>query len=415
MKKIFALIISVTLLSTALSARNFFSGRFFEVKTGAAFGLSNNLITGNDIFVKDLVIDLKKIADTCPENGTNIIFNAVPAVEVNLNISKLHLGLSAGAEMYGKFNIGKDLFDFAGYGNSIGETLDLTFTAEADVFAYSQLDVGFDAKKFKLHVKPALFVPLLSTRGNGGTVTLSNGADGSINAAINVNADIYSPIDFENSQDYFKQITSSGNILNSPLFTGYGFDLGAYLALPFSKSLSLDFDVRIPMSPGHIYQKSSVVAEYSYNGKVSEIFEKDDEEAGEDDKFKKEEPKFSGFEKADFAIHRPLKANVYIDKNLLGTLFNARAGGGFGVRHPFSNDAAFYPEYYLGFTVNLIDFFKLCLSSPYRDQVFIPQIGTTLSIRFVQLDVGVSTQSSSFKKSMEVGGLGAYAYVTVGF
>ena len=415
MKKIFALIISVTLLSTALSARNFFSGRFFEIKTGAAFGLSNNLITGNDIFVKDLVIDLKKIADTCPENGTNIIANAVPSVEVNFNISKVHLGLSAGAEMYGKFNIGKDLFDFAGYGNSIGETLNLTFTAEADVFAYSQLDFGLDSKKFKLHVKPALFVPILSTRGNGGTVTVSNDAEGNINAAINVNTDIYSPIDFENTSEYFNQITSSSNILNSPLFKGYGFDMGAYLALPFSKSLSLDFDLRIPMSPGHIYQKSTVTAEYSYNGKISEILKNEKDENEENKNFKQEEPKFSGIQETNFAIHRPLKANVYLDKNLLGTLFNARAGGGFGVRHPFSDDASFYPEYYLGFTLNLVDFFKLGVSTQYKDQVFIHQLGTTLSIRFVQLDLGVSTQSSSFKKSMEVAGLGAYAYVTVGF
>ena len=45
---------------------------------------------------------------------------------------------------------------------------------------------------------------------------------------------------------------------------GYGFDLGAYLALPFSKSLSLDFDVRIPLAPGHIYKKSTSI-QYSIN------------------------------------------------------------------------------------------------------------------------------------------------------
>ena len=115
------------------------------------------------------------------------------------------------------------------------------------------------------------------------------------------------------------------------------------------------------------------------------------------------------------AIHRPLKVNAYLDKNLLGTLFNARAGGGFGIRRPFSDDAVFYPEYYLGLTLNLIDMFKIGVSTQYKDQLFIHQLGTTFNLRLIQWDFGISTQSSSFKKSMEVAGLGAYAYVTVGF
>jgi hypothetical protein len=406
MKKIFALIISITVICSALSARNFFSGRFFEIKVGTGLGLSNNLIAGNDIFQKDLVIDLKKLADECPDGGMNLIANATPGVEVNLNISKLHIGLSAGAELYGKFNIGKDLFDFAGYGNKVGETIDLSFTAETDMFSYSQLDVGWDVKKFKLHVKPAVFVPILSTRGNGGTVSVTNGADGSIHAAVDVNTDVYSPIDLEHAQSYFNQITSSGNILNSPLFAGYGFDLGAYLALPFSKSLSLDFDVRIPLAPGHIYKKSTITSHYSYDAKFSEISKGESVQ---------ENPTFSGYQDADLTIHRPLKFNVYLDKNLLGTLFNAHAGGGFGIRHPFADDAQFYPEYYVGLTFSLIDLFKLGVSSQYKDQVFIHQLGTTFSLRFVQIDLGVSTQSSNFKKSFEGAGVGAYAYMTVGF
>ena len=406
MKKIVALIISITVICSALSARNFFSGRFFEIKAGTGLGLSNNLITGNDIFQKNLVIDLRKLADECPDDGMNLIANVTPGVEVNFNISKLHIGLSAGAELYGKFNIGKDLFDFAGYGNQIGETIDLSFTAETDMFAYSQLDLGWDVRKFKLHIKPALFVPILSTRGNGGTVSVTNGADGSIHAEVAVNTDVYSPIDMEHAQSYFNQITSSGNILNSPLFAGYGFDLGAYLAMPFSNSLSLDFDVRIPLTPGHIYKKSTVTSHYSYDAKFSEISKGESVQ---------ENPTFTGYQDTDLAIHRPLKFNVYLDKNLLGTLFNARAGGGFGIRHPFAEDAQFYPEYYVGLTFSLIDLFKLGVSSQYKDQVFIHQLGTTFSLRFVQLDLGVSTQSSNFKKSFEGAGVGAYAYMTVGF
>ena len=398
MKKIIAVIISFTIICSALSARNFFSGRFLEVKAGTGVGVSNNLFTASDLLVKDLVIDLTKLADNCPDDGMNFVVNADPTVEVNLNIAKLHLGCSVGSEMYGKFDISKDLFNFVGKGNQVGETLNLNFTADSEVFAYTQVDVGFDAKKFKLHVKPAVFVPVLATRGSGGTVTFTNGVDGSINAAVNVNMDVYSPVDLQNPQASVSDINQ--------LTKGYGFDLGAYLALPLSRSLSLDFDVRIPLAPGHIYKKSTVTSHYSYDAKISEISKGESVQ---------ENPTFTGYQDAELTIHRPLKFNVYLDKNLLGTLFNAHAGGGFGIRHPFSDDAQFYPEYYVGLTFSLIDLFKLGVSTQYTDQVFIHQLGTTFSLRFVQLDLGVSTQSSNFKKSFEGAGVGAYAYMTVGF
>ena len=418
MKKIIALAVTFTLICTAAFSRNFFSGRFFEIKTGAQVGLSNNLITGNDIFQKELVIDLKKLADDCPDGGMSFIANAVPAVELNLNIAKFHLGVSAGAEMYGKFNIGKDLFDFAGYGNSLGEELNLSFTAVSDVFAYSQLDVGFDSKKFKLHFKPAIFAPIIATRGNGGTVKFSNSADHLIDAEVEVNMQLYSPIEFENTSKYFDEVMSSGNILNSSLFNGYGMDFGTYLAWPLSKSFSVDFDLRFPIVPGHLKKVSTVTAKYSYKvDSISDLAggEKEGEGDEKKDNFTQEEPKFSALEDCDFKIHRPLKFDVYLDKNLLGNLFNARAGAGFGIRHPMSDEAEFYPEYYLGLTLNLIDLFKLGVSTEYTDQIFKHQIGTTFSLRFIQLDVGANVQSSSFKKSMEVAGLGAYAYFTVGF
>ncbi|MBQ5472653.1 MAG: hypothetical protein IIT58_11730, partial [Treponema sp.] len=122
-----------------------------------------------------------------------------------------------------------------------------------------------------------------------------------------------------------------------------------------------------------------------------------------------------GYQDADLTIHRPLKFNVYLDKNLLGSLFNARAGAGFGIRRPFCDAAVFYPEYYLGFGINLIDMIKVGVSTQYKDQLFIHQLGTTFNIRLIQLDLGISSQSSSFKKSLSVGGVGAYAYLTVGF
>ena len=98
-----------------------------------------------------------------------------------------------------------------------------------------------------------------------------------------------------------------------------------------------------------------------------------------------------------------------------GSLFTARGGLGIGVRRPFSDSASFYPEYFLGLNFNFIDIIKLGVSTEYTDQIFVHQIGTTFNVRVFQLDLGISTQSSSFVKSLSVAGMGAYAYITMGF
>ena len=43
---------------------------------------------------------------------------------------------------------------------------------------------------------------------------------------------------------------------------------------------------------------------------------------------------------------------------------------------------------------------KVGVSTQYKDQLFIHQLGTTFNIRLIQLDLGISSQSSSFKKSI---------------
>ena len=91
MKKILACIFAVSVISTAAFSKNFFSQRFFEVKTGATADFSNNLFAANEFMKKDLVIDLRKIADECPKNGFNIRADMAPSLGFNLNILDFHI------------------------------------------------------------------------------------------------------------------------------------------------------------------------------------------------------------------------------------------------------------------------------------------------------------------------------------
>ncbi len=402
MKKIIACIFAVSVISTAAFSKNFFSQRYFEIKYGTDVDFSSNLFALNDIMKKDLVIDLRKIADDCPEDGFNIRSDISPRVEVNLNIKDFHLGFSSGVEMYESIVIGKDVFDFLGYGNSIGETMDFTFDNDTDVFAYSQIDVGFKVGKFKFKVQPAVFKPVISVRGGGGSMSVLNSTEGNLEVDMDLDLDIYSMVPLKSNGD---AVEVDEDKIGSAFAGGYGFDFGGDVSYALSKSLSLGTNFRVPVIPGHLLNRSNIQAGFEYDVQFKDF--KNAEKTSKDTTVKNEE--------ANLAINRPLKWSLYLDKDILGTLFNARASGGFGIRRPFCDEAVIYPEYYFGFTLNLINVFKIGVSTQYTDQLFIHQLGTTLNVRIIQLDLGISTQSSSFKKSMSVAGIGAYAYVTMGF
>lgn len=401
MKKIITLIFAVSLLSSAAFA-NFFSQRYFEIKVGTSFDVSNNLFSANEYLRKDLVIDLKKIADQCPDKGFNLRADMAPELAVNLNIKDFHLGFSSGVDLYENLEVGKDLFDFLGYGNTVGETLDFTITNDLDVFTYSQMNLGFKVGKLKLNFQPAVFVPVVSVRGAGGKATVLNDSEGNLNVDVDMNMDVYSVIELKYQDNKVEFDPAS---IEAALKTSYGFDLGGGFTYPLSKTLNLGATCRIPVIPGYLYNKANVNTGFEYKMKITDF--SNAEKTSKDITVTNEAAKL--------AIHRPLKVNAYLDKNLLGTLFNARAGGGFGIRRPFSDDAVFYPEYYLGLTLNLIDMLKIGVSTQYKDQLFIHQLGTTFNLRLIQWDFGISTQSSSFKKSLSVAGVGAYTYITVGF
>ena len=402
MKKVFAFIFTISILCTAASATSFFDKRYFEIKTGADIGVSNNLFSCKDLLKKDLIIDLRKIADDCPKNGFDIRADVNPSYEVNLNILGFNFGYASGIEMYEKFQVGKDIFDFLGYGNSIGETLDIRFKNSTEVYAYSQVSFGFGIGKFKINVSPAVFLPILSICDSGGSITVLNDSDGKLLVDMDTDMTVYSSISLKSDDD---GIAFESDSITDFLSGSYGVDLGGSVGYAFTDSFSIEGVCRIPVIPGHLKNKASVKGGFTYDMTLTD-FENSEKTSKETEIVN---------ETAYYAINRPLKLNAYVNKDLIGKLFIARAGAGLGIRRPFCDGAYCYPEYYMGLTLNLINIFKVGISTEYTNQLFKHQFGTTINVRVIQLDLGISTQSSSFKKSLEVSGVGAYAFLTVGF
>ena len=379
-------------------SKNFLSERFFEIQFGVPVDFSNNAISLDDIFKKELTLDLAKIANEMPSEGLNLIVDTKPYVALNLNIAFIHIGMSAGVDVYEKMGISKDFFDFLGKGNEVGETLTFDFNNYTDLFAFCEADVGIDFSNFSIHVTPSLFVPIFSSSGSVAKVTFLNDEEGNINLNMNTNFSVYSNFDMYD-ENFLSDLFSNGN----------GFDVGVSASLPFGRKLVFSGKARIPIVPGSYQYKYSSYYEATTTMNLLDSSLNSSETNGNIKDFSKE------VLEEKIYINRPMKFNLYADYLLVGNVLKLRAGGGMGVFRPFLTDSFTYPEYYFSAGINLFDFIKASISTEYTSQIFKHQIALGINVRLIELDCGVSLQSTDFMKSFSNNGFGAYAIVSIGF
>ena len=398
MKKIYSLFLVLSVILSMGYSKNFLSERFFEIQFGVPVDFSNNAISFDDIFKKELTLDLAKIANEMPSEGLNLIVDAKPYVAINLNIAFIHLGMSAGVDVYEKMGISKDFFDFLGKGNEVGETLTFDFNNYTDLFAFCEADVGIDFSNFSIHVTPSLFVPIFSSSGSVAKVTFLNDEEGNINLNMNTNFSVYSNFDMYD-ENFLSDLFSNGN----------GFDVGVSASLPFGRKLVFSGKARIPIVPGSYQYKYSSYYEATTTMNLLDSSLNSSETNGNIKDFSKE------VLEEKIYINRPMKFNLYADYLLVGNVLKLRAGGGMGVFRPFLTDSFTYPEYYFSAGINLFDFIKASISTEYTSQIFKHQIALGINVRLIELDCGVSLQSTDFMKSFSNNGFGAYAIVSIGF
>ena len=398
MKKIYSLFLVLSVILSMGYSKNFLSERFFEFQIGVPVDFSNNAISFDDVFKKELILDLAKIANEMPSEGLNLIVDTKPYVAINLNIAFIHLGMSAGVDVYEKMGISKDFFDFLGKGNEVGETLTFDFNNYTDLFAFCEADVGIDFSNFSIHVTPSLFVPIFSSSGSVAKVTFLNDEEGNINLNMNTNFGVYSNFDMYD-ENFLSDLFSNGN----------GFDVGVSASLPFGRKLVFSGKARIPIVPGSYQYKYSSYYEATTTMNLLDSSLNSSETNGNIKDFSKE------VLEEKIYINRPMKFNLYADYLLVGNVLKLRAGGGMGVFRPFLTDSFTYPEYYFSAGINLFDFIKASISTEYTSQIFKHQIALGINVRLIELDCGVSLQSTDFMKSFSNNGFGAYAIVSIGF
>lgn len=393
MKRLVSILTLSILCLCSTFAGNFFEKRYFELQMNVPVNVSNNAIKLEDVLKKEVVIDLSEIAAKLPKEGLVVNASAYPDFAMNIRAGNVFVGMSTGLDVYERLGISKDLFDFIGKGNQVGESIDIDLNNCADVFFHYDIEVGVKVKKTDVHIRPAIFVPIVSMAGEVGKATFVNDSEGNIAANIHADFNIYS-VDFDNPE----------NIIND-LSKSIGFDIGGSYTKSFNPRADLIIDFRIPVVPGKLNYLTKFSMDMDYSMNIMDFGEVTNSTSNE-----------STTERIKpYKVNRPLKLNGYINYKLFGKLLSVRAGGGLGVYHPFGDGWTVYPEYFVGTVFNLADVLKFNASMEYTDRIFRNQLGATVNLRIVQVDAGASLQSADFAKSFTGTGYGAYAIVSLGF
>ncbi len=413
MKKILTFL-CIAVFGTALSFSEINKpSRLVEFGFDENMGVSNNTLGLTDILVQDLVIDLNAIADGIPSGGFN--FDGMENFDshVSVNLKNLRFKVSSTIDASGSFNISKNLFTFLADGNGSGGTADETFSASmyGDVFFVTSAEASVRIKRILFSFIPALVVPVVHVEALNPTATYTSSSDGTITATASSDIAFYS---FE-SMDNLESLTSSSSeeILSS-LFKGSGFDFTAKAQYPWNKQIDFGAYMRVPIVPGRLSEKSSMSATVSYetDGILSSLLSSDSDSSSLD----YDVSDFTSESGVTYNISRPFRMGLEGEIRPIDTFVHLSLYGmaGFGVRYPYTSNAAFYPEYTLRAGVSLFNVLGLKIGTEYLKQVFIHELSLMLNAHLLEIDMAVSLQSSDFVNSFNMDGFGLGLGVKMG-
>lgn len=386
------------LISLALSAfaYEWFDNRYFETSLGARFGISNNAMQISDVLTKNVVIDLKKMADDMPESGLTFSSYLVPELGFKLDLRKFQIGMKSGADVWWQGTLSKDLFDYLGNGNTLYQTVSVSQYLNMDVFAYQEFSVGFKIKQFTIVAKPAIFMPIFHVASSNGTLSVTNLSDGSLNVDYSSDMEIYSAFGISGESGF------SG---------GVGFDIAGSVSYPLFDFLTLTGSIRLPVIPGKLGYKTVQTTTMNFSTTIDKIV---NGSLGTNDFSSSHEDSVS----TSYFINRPLKLNALAELTPFGDWVIFTGGLGIGFRHPFTDDMESFEvfgEYYLAGTLNFLKCIKLIFSSECFEGVFIHQFTFSADVRVFELVLGINAQSSDFVKSCSGGGVGGVIGMKFGY
>ncbi len=400
MKKILTIFAALTVFASSLFGFEF-RDRYFELYTHVPVSVSNSTFFLDDIMQREIVIDLRELANQLPKKGITFTSMVAPETGFNLNLDRVRVNGSIGVDVQGSFNLPKEIVEFVAYGNKLNEDISASIEANADMFVYFNSSVKVLNEKYSFTVAPTIFMPVAHSELNNAKAVVSNSADGTFGFEASGEAAVYSPFDL--SKNNAVPADALGLIS-----AGAGFDLAGAMDYELFPGFRVKGFMQCPIVPGRLNQKSSTKFTSKGTVNASDLMDGKTPETTSDT---------SDFttESVDFIINRPFRISAGCDWYGLGTWLMCSAETGFAVKYPFTEKAVFYPEYDLSVTLCGANIASIQLGTQYQKQVFSHYAGFRLNARIFELDYGISASSPSFIGSFSGGGFGAYVSVRAGF
>ena len=466
MKKLTSIFLLAAMMTTAAFAEIDPAKRIFELGVDADVVATENILSINDIFQETIVFDLTKIYNDMGRDGFVVRAAATPDVYTKVRIGGFGAGIDVNVDFSGSVGIGKDFFKLLAEGNTVGEEISTTLSANLQSFVTVSAPVYFRVGKLRFSATPSVFAPLVYLPTPNAKFTALVNDDGTMSAVANADIALCSVVDlgclFAEDGSFtgdFSAITDNLGGLASEIGHSLGFDLAATAEYPLFDFLDVGAYASIPLVPGRtkykvkgtvtasaeldealldkLLSKSSEEGESAESGESSESGEGSEsgssgssegstesgegsESGGEEEKFYTVDYNLSALEEKE-TINRPLRFGVRaawrpINTKLLKIALKPSLG--FAARNPFGSDfgwKSMYMEYDLYADLTLAYIFNMSLSSAYINQVFRQSVGFAFNFRVFELDVGVSSSNTDFLKSFALYGAEAKVGVKLGF
>lgn len=425
-KKLFLVgLASLCMMSTAV-AEIHPQKRYVEVGVDLSLAAMQNAYTITDIMVKDLVIDLTKLAQDLPDYGFAANVGVDTKAYFNMDFNRWGLGVFA--QVTGNFDLGlsKDIFTFLGEGIQVGDQ-NVT-SVSMGLESYAEVGVPIKAKVGKVTIRatPSVYVPLVYVPQPNATITVTNGYDGSITAVASADFAMYSFVDlssafaggsfsgFDGILDELKAIDIQSTLLNKG-----GIDLNATIEYAVTRAFDLGVYAHVPIKPATLDYKTS--GNVSFTASVNPVL--NSLIGGNGFSYSFDGPTFSGIQcsNVSYAVNRPLRLGA----ELAFRPFNGKdwfilnASAGVAATNPFGQDfdwaTSLYPEYSVSADVTLAYILGFNATTSYINHMFTQSFGVRVNLRLVEVDVSVASSSADFLKSWMLAGATAYAGVKFGF
>lgn len=409
-KKLLSLMAILSFVCFSLFAELAESNRYVEIGFDAGFGAGNNYFKAADIFTKDLVFDLNKIADGLSSDGLVLDFDVSHNFHFSIDkSSKFRLKVFMGISGNGYGNVSKDFFDLIGYGVSENTYKTIGVKLYGDIFAQAGVSYKTEIKDYGVRFTPTFFAPIIHIADTSAKVYYTASDTGLIRAEGDIPVNIYSLFSLENIG--YQEVDSAfiQDALGKAI-RAVGFDFEGEVEKQLTETFDLGVFTRLPLVPGRLRYKTTK----RYWG----IFEQtnllgyiDGTEAGRKDYGSDD----LVYDTAYKIVHRPFLLGVEGAWRPFGKWCVIRPKLNLAVRNPWTSEAQVYGEYDFSAKFSLFNILGLQFGTSYENLSFKQTMGIMLNARVFEIDAYMQLRGADFARSFDMTGCAAYLAFKFGY